>query len=440
MVVIVLAAPLVSAEGPTLRERMDRRLDTVRAALIEVRHDLHRHPELSGSEDRTADVIARLLRALGFEVRSGVGGHGVVGVLRGGRPGAVVAYRADMDAVASEAPDPAPFRSETPGVRHICGHDVHTAVALGVAEAVSAIRDDLPGTVKLIFQPAEERDLDLFRFEPGKIDAQASGALLMIEAGALENPRPAAIFALHTMPLLTGQIAATPGIAITGRDRIVARFRGAGARNAADAVAATIKSLNTLPPRDEVFADGQLASIESFTEAEAHVESLGSTSDPGVQEWVLKGYVRGSSEANYANAKAAVFAAIRQHVGETVVVDLDYRDRLFPDTFNNPALIEAAVEPLQSVVGPRGALIGGNAVPYFGEDFSFYLMDRPGVMFWLGVSRPAKGIIGFPHAPFYQADDEAIQLGARAMSWVLLDYLESHQPGDDRQRSPATPE
>jgi amidohydrolase len=137
-------------------EDVERQLQSVRADLIEVRRDIHRHPEVSGQEERTAWIVAERLRGSGLEVATGVGGHGVVGILRGGKPGPTVAYRADMDAVYSNAPDPVPFASETPGVRHICGHDIHTTVALGVAEALTAIRDELPGTVKFIFQPAEE--------------------------------------------------------------------------------------------------------------------------------------------------------------------------------------------------------------------------------------------------------------------------------------------
>lgn len=182
-----------------------------------------------------------------------------------------------------------------------------------------------------------------------------------------------------------------------------------------------ITSLHTLPPPEKALASGQLASIESFTEA--RVEGV----DAEGREWVLRAFVRASSEAGYAQAKAAVGAAVRQVGAGNVVADLQYLDRLAPDTFNNPGLVEAAAEPLRSVVGPQGALIGGSTVPYFGEDFSFYLKERPGVMFWLGVSRPDEGIIGVPHAPLYQADDEAIIVGTRAMSRVLLQYLESHQ-------------
>jgi hypothetical protein len=170
----VSSAP-AHAQQQELLDRMDRRIEGAREELIAVRRDLHRHPEVSGQEERTASVVAARLQSLGLEIQTGVGGHGVVGILRGGRPGPVVAFRADMDAVYSGAPDPVPFASETPGVRHICGHDIHTTVALGIAEAMTAIRDELPGAVKFIFQPAEEN---------------VRGAGAMIADGVLEDPAP----------------------------------------------------------------------------------------------------------------------------------------------------------------------------------------------------------------------------------------------------------
>ena len=186
-----IASALAGAEAAAGQEadgrlaHMTTALEEAREDLIEVRRDIHRHPEASGQEERTAALVADRLRALGLEVETGVGGHGVVGVLRGGQPGPVVAYRADMDAVRDNSPDPVPFRSELPGVRHICGHDIHTTVALGVAVALSAVRDELPGTVKFVFQPAEEN---------------IQGAKAMIEDGVLEDPAPSAIFAVHTAP------------------------------------------------------------------------------------------------------------------------------------------------------------------------------------------------------------------------------------------------
>ncbi len=172
--VLLLDLTLIPAAGqsPDLLERIGRGLESAKEQLIEVRRDIHRHPEPSGQEKRTAGIVAGRLRALGFEVRDSVGGHGVVAILRGGKPGRVAAFRADMDAVRSDSPDPVPFASQEPGVRHICGHDVHTTVGLGIAEGLAAVREDLPGTVVFIFQPAEEN---------------IQGARAMIDAGALRG-------------------------------------------------------------------------------------------------------------------------------------------------------------------------------------------------------------------------------------------------------------
>lgn len=189
-------------DAALLYPRVERRLDEVAGAMIEVRRDLHRHPEVSGREVRTEGVIASRLRALGLEVTSGVGGHGVVGVLTGGRSGRTVALRADIDAIATNAPDPVDFASETPGVRHICGHDIHTTVALATAEGLSVVRGDLEGRVVFIFQPAEEN---------------VTGARAMLAAGVLEQWKPEVIFAFHTAPMEVGTIGTKSGVLLAGR-------------------------------------------------------------------------------------------------------------------------------------------------------------------------------------------------------------------------------
>ena len=181
-----LSAALSVAPGPSLRERVDAVLARRAPAIIEFRQDLHRHPELSGAETLTAAKIAARLQKLGLEVRTGVGGHGVVGILTGRRPGPLVAFRSDIDAFPSQAPDPVAFASTNPGVRHICGHDLHTAIGLALAEGLAAVRDDLPGRVMFVFQPAEER---------------ATGAKAMLAAGVFDRNMPDAIYALHTAPL-----------------------------------------------------------------------------------------------------------------------------------------------------------------------------------------------------------------------------------------------
>jgi hypothetical protein len=153
--VVFATVPLQGAQhSATPAERIDKVIKDSTDDLIKLRRDLHSHPEVAGEEMRTAKVITEYLEALGLEVRSGVGGHGVVGVLRGGHPGPVVAYRADMDALASADPDPAPFASKYPGVRHVCGHDIHVTVGLGIPKALSDLRYYLSGTVKFFYQPA----------------------------------------------------------------------------------------------------------------------------------------------------------------------------------------------------------------------------------------------------------------------------------------------
>jgi metal-dependent amidase/aminoacylase/carboxypeptidase family protein len=196
-VAVALVVVALIAQSSGLQDRVNIHIDATQSTWTEVRRDLHRHPEVSGQEERTAKVVADHLRQLGLIVRTGVGGHGVVGILTGGRPGPLVAYRADMDAVRSAAPDPVEFRSVVPGVRHICGHDVHVTIGLALASALSHVRADLPGRVMFVFQPAEER---------------ATGARAMLDAGLFAPEKPAAIFGLHAAPFDAGRLSSKPGL------------------------------------------------------------------------------------------------------------------------------------------------------------------------------------------------------------------------------------
>ena len=195
-----LALAAIAMAGQPAPDLNRRVADYVRAhdtEFVAVRRDIHRNPEVSGQEMRTARVVAQRLKTLGLDVRTGIGGHGVVGLLTGGRPGPLVAYRADMDAVRSNEPDPAPFASQTMGIRHICGHDVHVAIGLGLASALSSLKRDLPGRVMFIFQPSEER---------------ATGAKAMIDDGLYKIGEPVAVFGLHSSPLEAGRITSKAGV------------------------------------------------------------------------------------------------------------------------------------------------------------------------------------------------------------------------------------
>src|SRR5713101_2209328 len=216
-----LAVPLVLLLAPVavaadLRADIDRMADQLEPRVIEWRRDIHQNPELGNREFRTAGKVAEHLKALGLEVRTGVAHTGVVAVLRGGKPGPVVALRADMDALPVTEEVDVPFASrvrttyngQEVGVMHACGHDAHTAILMGVAEVLAGMRNDLPGTVKFIFQPAEE----------GAPIGERGGAELMIEEGALENPKPSAIFGLHVFPYPAGEIRYRPAGAMASSD------------------------------------------------------------------------------------------------------------------------------------------------------------------------------------------------------------------------------
>jgi metal-dependent amidase/aminoacylase/carboxypeptidase family protein len=185
-----------AAQPTDVHERVAAHVAANAPSWVDFRRDLHRHPELSGEESRTADVIAARLRSFGLVVQTGVGGYGVVGVLTGNRPGPLVAFRADMDAVRSTASDPVEFASTVPGVRHICGHDLHVTVAVALASALSSVQADLAGSVMFIFQPAEER---------------ATGARAMLDDGLFDNLRPSAVFGVHTSPQAVGTLSSRAG-------------------------------------------------------------------------------------------------------------------------------------------------------------------------------------------------------------------------------------
>ncbi len=378
--------------------RMTAALEAAREELVAIRRDIHRHPEPSGEEERTAALVARRLRSLGLEVETGVGGHGVVGVLRGRAAGPVVAYRADMDAVRDPAPDPVPFRSEVPGVRHICGHDIHTTVALGVAEALAAVRDELPGTVKFIFQSSEEN---------------IRGARAMIADGALEDPVPGAIFAVHTAPLEVGRIGYVEGLGLPGFDVVTVTVSGGDdAGGVARAISDLISNVSTVGPPGSGTPVG-----DDFIWATAFA-----TRDPGGTGWLVRGTVKASGDEAYARARVRITDGVADLATHGLRADLDYRDRVLPDMVNDAGLVRASLAPLGRVLGADNVIDSGPS-PYFGEDFAFFQQIVPGAMYWLGVSNSEEGTVGMPHSPGYVADEEAIFVGARAMAAVLIEAL-----------------
>jgi len=395
-----------------LIERIEKKLEAKRRELIKLYRDLHRHPEVSGKEERTARVIAKHLRKLGLEVKAEIGGHGVIGILEGAKPGPVVAYRADMDATFSDASDPVSFKSETPGVRHMCGHDLHVTVALGIAEALTSIREDLSGTVKFIFQPSEE---------------SAKGAKAMIAEGVLENPDPEAILAVHCAPLEVGQIGSVEGMLLPGLDMIQVTIDGeSDLKEPAEAIAKVISDISTVSFASiQEMEFGPSSGQDSVQNDFIFAVVISSEENPDKNQWILKAIARTSSEEKSETAKKNIQAGIEKLDLPGISYKIDYTNGVVPAVMNDPALVRGALDTIRSLQGEEGLVIVEQVPPFFGEDFAFYLQKIPGAMYWLGVSNAKKGILGLPHHPLFAVDEEAIFVGSKTMAVVLLHYLET---------------
>ncbi len=397
-----LAAPaaIVAQE----RDAFDARVEQLREELIGVRRDLHRNPEVSGQEERTAGIVAERLRKAGFEVRTGVGGHGVVGVLRGATPGPVLAFRADMDAVRSNAPDPVEFDSEIDGVRHICGHDIHTTIGLALAEGFAPLRDRLAGTLMLIFQPAEE---------------SARGAEAMLADGVFADVTPDAVFSFHTAPLEVGQIATASKTLMPGRDNVRVDVTGDGdLEDIAERVRDVVAGAGTLAPEKAMQpAVGDFVLVQ------------GARARRGGGGWIVSATFTTSSLEASAAAREAIERGLAELGGEGADFDLEYRERVIAGVTNSPALVAAANATARDVLGENAVLMLESMTPVFSEDFGSFQRETPGVMYFLGVSNTERGWVGMPHSPGYVADEEAIFIGARTMAAVFFDLYENGLPG-----------
>ena len=420
------APPLHAQEAQ--EARIEEVLARVQDSIIRLREHIHQHPELGNREFNTAELVANHLRALDFdEVYTEIAYTGVVGILRGGRPGPVVAVRADMDALPVTEDTPYAFRStvrttylgQDVGVSHACGHDIHVAVQLGVASVLASMRDELPGTVKFIFQPAEE----------GPPPGEEGGAELMVAEGVLGDPAPSAIFGLHSFAEMeVGKVGFTSGPALAAVDHVKIRIIGKQSHGAAphlgidpivmasQVVAAfqTIRSRNLPPLEPSVVTVGIFRGGNRFNIIPNEVELEGTvrTYNPDVRDAV---------ERRMDEILAGVTAA----GGGTY--ELDY-DRGTPATINDPDLGARMLPTLERVLGAENVVTLDPTMG--GEDFAYFANEIPGFFFRLGQVLPG-GTSGGHHTPDFQADNSAVPVGIRAMTNLLLDYLRGSRPASE---------
>lgn len=425
------AVPALRAQAVSpLAAEVDRLAQATEAKVIAWRRDFHEHPELAYEEVRTAAAVAAHLRALGLEVRTGQAKTGVIGILRGGRPGPVVALRADMDALPVTEEGSLPFRSvargryngQEVGIMHACGHDGHVAMLMGAAEALAAVRNRLPGTVVFVFQPAEE----------GAPPGELGGAARLLAEGALRDPAPAAIFGLHVFPTPLGSLTTRPGGLMAAADRFTLVVRGRQTHGAqpwrgTDPItigAEIVLALQTIPSRQmDVTRAPTVISIGRF--------AGGVRQNIIPDSVVMEGTVRTFSPEQRADVQARIRRTAEQVAaasGATTTLEFVPVADL---TANDAALTAQMTPTLRRIAGD----LAGTAVQVtVSEDFAAYQQQMPGVFVFLGVTPAGRQPeeVAPNHSPRFELDESALVTGTRALAGLAVDWLEQAGRGGRR--------
>jgi amidohydrolase len=418
---ILLTSALAAADAQDLAREIDTRTTAVLSKVVSWRRDIHQHPELSNREVRTSKIVADHLRALGLEVRTNVAKTGVVGLLRGGRPGKVVALRADMDALPVTEMVDLPFKSvekttyngQEVGVMHACGHDAHVAILMGVAEVLAGLKDQIPGSVKFIFQPAEE----------GAPPGETGGAVDMIAAGVLDNPKVDAIFGLHVMPFEQSTLWVRPAGLMASSDTLTITVHGKSTHGGApwggvDPIAVSAQIVTAL----QTIVSRQV----DLTTAPA-VISIGRISG-GVRyniipdNVVMEGTIRALDSKIQDDIHARITRTAKL-VAESAGAEADVQIvRNTPVTFNDPSLTDRMTPTLKRVAGDKMFEVRPRTIA---EDFALFQQKVPGMFFFLGINAagadPAR--VAANHSPNFYVDEGALPTGIRAMANLALDYL-----------------
>ncbi|MHA7060127.1 amidohydrolase [Aquimarina sp. M1] len=414
LICYTIQAQEIDPEVKSLSENIENKV-------IEWRRDFHQHPELSNREFETAKKIAKYLTGLGFEVTENVAKTGVVGILKGNKPGKVVALRADIDALPVTERAEVPFKSTVKttfldtevGVSHACGHDTHIAILMGVAEVLSKNKEKISGTVKFIFQPAEE----------GPPPGEEGGAKLMIKEGVLKNPDVDAIFGLHiNSGTPVGMIRYKPGGTMAAVERFVIDVKGEQAHGSApwtgvDPIlisAKIIDGLQTIISRESPLVDeaavitvGKITSGVRFNIIPESAEMIGTvrTLDPKMRTMII----RRMNEMVPAIAKAYGGEATISFQNNTSI------------TYNDPALVTQMLPTIQGIAGKENVVLSKATTG--GEDFSYFQEVVPGFYFFLGGKSPDTEKAASHHTPDFYIDESGLVLGVKVMSQLAINYL-----------------
>lgn len=422
--VLLSITNLASSQDVVLKTKISKKAESLESKVIAWRRDFHQNPELGNREFKTAEKIAAHLRSLGIEVQTGVAKTGVVGILKGGKTGPVVALRADIDALPVKERVNLPFASKVEGeyngnpvyIMHACGHDTHTAILMGTAEILASIKNELKGTVKFIFQPAEE----------GPPEGEEGGAELMVKEGVLENPKVDVIFGLHiNAQTEVGKIKYRPGGTMASSDWFTIKVKGKQSHGASPwygidpivTASQIIIGLQTIVSRSTNLTEN--AAVVTVGQISAGVRN-----NIIPEELEMKGTIRtlDSNDQKMIHAKVNQIATnIAESAGATAEVSITSKTLI---TYNDPSLTEKMVPTLEEVAGKNNVNLAPATTG--AEDFSYYQDKIPGLYFFLGgmaKGKTATETAGH-HTPDFYIDEDGFVLGMKAMANLALDYME----------------
>lgn len=410
--------PVSIEKESSIHRNVQQHTDAIFDSLLKLRRDFHRYPEVSEQEKRTSKKIAKYLESLGLEVKTNIGGYGVVGILNGNKKGKRIAWRADIDAIATNIPDVVDFQSRNEGVRHICGHDVHTTVGLGIADVLSNLKESLKGTVYFVFQPSEEN---------------FKGAEAMITDGLFDFIEPDEIYGLHISPSPSGVIATKSENIYAHRLNIEVVYKNSPNQDAAiQYTKKLISELQTYDPKSEFWDDRNLLNPQLGIENPNTIykDYIAVRSDFQISQSDTEFKISVGIDASNMDKLNAFLESLRKEIKHSTYskdllsVESSFALGVNKSPMNDKVLTNATMNSISNIYGKQKVIpMFGVAPGSFGDDFTFFQKHTPGVYFFLGGSNYEKGIISMPHTPNFVVDEQCIRTGVNFFSSMIIERL-----------------
>ena len=404
------------SDEKTIHQKIKKNTNEIFDSLVEIRRDFHEHPELAGNEIRTSKIIAKYLSDLGLEVKPGITDNSVIGILNGNKNGKKIAWRADMDALPNDFPDEVSYKSKVKGVQHGCGHDIHMAIGLGIAEVLAKNKNSINGSVYFIFQPEEETFL---------------GAKNIVNSIPFSKMNLDEIYSLHVTALPVGQIMVKPNELYAYQKRIQITFNNKLSKEDAKTLYDKIRSgilrkMNGANPWEIPKAFDSIIGLSNpntvfkdylFMEENFVIEENNN-------KIYLKAYLYETNKSNLPNILPKI---------EQIISNSEYKDKFIstsyiqenPTVLNDERLTNNAINTLTEIYGSNSVVTDYGQIPYFNDDFFYFQQKIPGVYFFLGGSNIKKGINAMNHAPNFRVDEDCIKIGVKSFSSLILERTNS---------------